>query len=152
GFDICEHMPLQAQIADKLSLVRTVQFVEPMQHELEEVYTGFPKSAKRPAFGSLISRFGPSSPKLPSYVSLEYSNGVTAYESAQYAGESHSPVHIAGGEGVRNLGIQNGMTLGRMNPRRELLESFDAYRRGVDARRERQPLDAFTERAFDIIT
>src|SRR5262249_4251290 len=34
GFDICEHMPLQAKIADKLALVRTVQFVEPMQHEL----------------------------------------------------------------------------------------------------------------------
>ena len=58
GFDICEHMPMQAKIADKLALVRTVQFVEPMQHELEEVYTGFPKSAKRPAFGAVVSRFG----------------------------------------------------------------------------------------------
>ena len=57
GFDICEHMPLQAKIADKLALVRTVQFVEPMQHELEEVYTGFPKAAKRPSFGSVVSRF-----------------------------------------------------------------------------------------------
>ena len=56
GFDICEHMPLQAKIADKLALVRTVQFVEPMQHELEEVYTGFPKSAHRPSFGSVVSR------------------------------------------------------------------------------------------------
>src|ERR1043165_1717328 len=29
GFDLCEHMPLQARITDKLALVRTVQFVEP---------------------------------------------------------------------------------------------------------------------------
>ena len=58
GFDMCELFPMQARIADKLALVRTVQFVEPMQHELEEVYTGFPKSAKRPAFGSVVSRFG----------------------------------------------------------------------------------------------
>lgn len=57
GFDLCEHMPMQAHIADKLAVVRSVQFVEPMQHELEEVYTGYPKSSARPSFGSVISRF-----------------------------------------------------------------------------------------------
>src|SRR5947207_3121245 len=41
GFDMCEYMPLQAKIADKLAVVRTVRFVEPMQHELQEVFTGF---------------------------------------------------------------------------------------------------------------
>jgi hypothetical protein len=50
-------LPRQAAIADKLALVRSLHFVEPMQHELEEVYTDFPKAAKRPAFGSVISRF-----------------------------------------------------------------------------------------------
>ena len=48
GFDLCEHLPLQAQIADKLALVRSVQFVEPMQHELEEVYTGFANRSSGP--------------------------------------------------------------------------------------------------------
>ena len=57
GFDISEMFPKQATIADKLALVRTVQFVEPMQHELEECYSGFPKAAKRPAFGCVVSRF-----------------------------------------------------------------------------------------------
>src|SRR5438105_12705786 len=57
GLDICEHMPLQARIADKLALVRTVRYVEPMQHELQEVYSGFTKAAERPAFGSVVSRF-----------------------------------------------------------------------------------------------
>ena len=56
GFDVSELFPMQARIADKLALVRTVQFVEPMQHELEEVYTGFPKSAQRPSFGAVVSR------------------------------------------------------------------------------------------------
>ena len=72
GFDICEHFPLQAQIADQLSLVRTVKYIEPMQHELEEVYSGFPKSEKRPCFGSVISRFGTGhDPRVPRYVSLD---------------------------------------------------------------------------------
>ena len=55
GLDICELFPLQATIADRLALVRTVQFFEPMEHELEEVYTGFPKAARRPSFGAFVS-------------------------------------------------------------------------------------------------
>lgn len=152
GFDICEHMPLQAQIADKLALVRTLQFVEPMQHELEEVYTGFPRSAKRPTFGSVVSRFGRGGGKLPSYVSLEYSNGTTSYESPQYAGASHGPLHIAGGDGVHNLGLLNGMTRVRLDDRRGLMQSFDGFCRDLDACRESQDLDAYTSRAFDIIS
>src|SRR5213595_733718 len=57
GFDLCELFPLQARIADKLAVVRSLQFVEPMQHELEEVYTGFPRAARRPSFGAVVSRF-----------------------------------------------------------------------------------------------
>jgi Protein of unknown function (DUF1501) len=152
GFDICEHLPLQATIADKLALVRTVQFVEPMQHELEEVYTGFPKSAKRPAFGSVVSRFGSGGGKLPSYVSLEYSHGTSPYENPQYVGAAHRPLHIAGGDGVRNLGMMNGMTRGRLDDRRGLLQSFDKVRRDLDTRRESQDMDAYTSRAFDIIS
>ena len=145
GFDLCEHLPLQAQIADKLALVRTVQFVEPMQHELEEVYTGYPKSAKRPSFGSVISRFHQSQSDVPSYVSLEYSEGRTSYEHPQYAGAAHAPLHIAGGEGVRNLGMQHGMSRPRLDGRRELLQTFDSVRRSVDARRDAQDVDLSKE-------
>jgi hypothetical protein len=152
GFDLCEYMPLQAQIADKLALVRTVQFVEPMQHELEEVYTGFPKSAKRPTFGSVVSRFRGHDGKLPPYVSLEYSNGFTSYEHPQYAGASHGPLHIAGGDGVHNLGLMNGMSRTRLDDRRGLLTSFDGFCRDLDACRESHDLDAYTSRAFDIIS
>lgn len=45
GFDLCELFPRQAQIADKLALIRSLQFVEPMQHELEEVYTGLDRKS-----------------------------------------------------------------------------------------------------------
>jgi hypothetical protein len=105
GFDICEHMPLQSRIADKLALVRTVQFVEPMQHELEEVYTGYPRSARRPSFGSVISKFHGGDPSLPSYVSLEYNTGTASYESPQYLGAAHRPLQLVGTSGVRNLSL-----------------------------------------------
>ncbi len=152
GFDICEHFPLQAGIADKLALVRSLQFVEPMQHELEEVYTGFPKSAKRPSFGSVISRFKGDGTRGPSYVSLEYSTGTSSYESPQYAGAAHRALHISGGEGVRNLGLLNGISRARLDDRRGLLHDFDTYRREQDARRESRDMDAHTAKALDILT
>jgi hypothetical protein len=152
GFDICEHMPMQAKIADKLALVRTVQFVEPMQHELEEVYTGYPKAAKRPSFGAVISRFRGAAGNLPSYVSLDYNTGTAAYESPQYLGAAHRPLQIAGTAGVRNLSLPRQVSRARLDDRRGLLRSFDAFRPEVDVRRESQDHDAYTARAFDIIT
>jgi hypothetical protein len=152
GFDICEHMPMQAKIADKLALVRSLQFVEPMQHELEEVYTGFPKSQKRPAFGSVVSRVRGGDPKLPSYVSLEYSEGTVSYESPQYLGAAHRPLHVSGTAGVRNLSLPWYMPRARLNDRRELLQSFDTMRRDLDTKHEIGDMDAYSARAFDIIT
>ncbi len=152
GFDICEHMPLQAKIADKLALVRTVQFVEPMQHELEEVYTGFPKAAQRPSFGAVVSKYRGGDVKLPSYVSLDYNSGTAAYESPRYLGAAHRPLQIAGNAGVRNLSLTYGVKPARLEDRRGLLRSFDNFRRDVDTRREGQDMDAFTARAIDMIT
>lgn len=149
GFDLCEYMPLQAKIADKLALVRSLQFVEPMQHELEEVYTGFPKSFHRPSFGSMISRFGGGDPRLPSYVSLEYSERVVPYESPQYVGAAHAPLHISGMAGVRNLSLNREVKPDRFATRRALLESLDSFRRDMDRYRD---LDAFTARAVDILS
>jgi len=152
GFDICEHMPLQTKIADKLALVRTVQFVEPMQHELEEVYTGFPKSARRPSFGSVISRFRAGDPKLPSYVSLEYNTGTAPYESPQYLGAAHRPLQLVGTAGVQNLSLTRGVTPAKLEDRRELLQSFDTLRRDLDTQHQSVDMDAFTARALDMIT
>ncbi len=152
GFDICEHMPLQTRIADQLALVRTVQFVEPMQHELEEVYSGFPKSAHRPSFGAVVSKFRGGDPKLPGYVSLEYNTGTSSYESPQYLGAAHRPLQISGSEGVRNLSRHWSIPEARLDARRNLLKSFDTMRRDADARPGGADVDAYTARALDIIT
>src|SRR5688572_27318847 len=37
GFDLCELLPRQAQIADKLAVVRSFQVVKDLQHALHEV-------------------------------------------------------------------------------------------------------------------
>lgn len=152
GFDICEHMPLQAKIADKLAVVRSLQFVEPMQHELEEVFSGFPKSAKRPSFGAVVSKFRGHDSKLPSYVSLDYGERTTSYESPQYLGASHAPLQISGTSGVRNMSLPYNIPRTRFDDRRGLLNSFDSFHRDVDRQRESQNMDAFSAKAMDIIT
>lgn len=152
GFDLCELFPLQASIADKLSLVRSLHFVEPMQHELEEIYTGFPKSAKRPSFGAVVSRFRGGDSRLPSYVSLEYNEGTASYESPQYVGAAHRPLQISGTEGVRNLSPKPGVGRLRLDDRRAMLDAFDGCRRAVDVHRESSDRDAYTARAFDMLT
>src|ERR1700675_1479875 len=58
GFEMCELMPRQAQIAQHLSVLRGVRAAVP-DHVYDEVFTAFPRGTPRPAFGSLVSRFSP---------------------------------------------------------------------------------------------
>ena len=152
GFDICELMPMQATIADKLALVRTVQFVEPMEHELEEVYSGFPKASKRPSFGAVVGKFRGTADRMPTYVSLDYGERTAAYEGPQYLGAAYAPLQVSGTSGVRNLSLPRAMTAARFDDRQQLAKTFDTYRRDVDRLHEGQDLDAFTARAVDIVT
>jgi hypothetical protein len=151
GFDICEHFPRQATIADKLAVVRTVQWIEPMQHELQEIYSGFPKSARRPAFGSFVSRLKPNAAELPTYVSLdEYEQSHHEVENPHYLGAAHRPF-LYGQERIRTLSLQRGITPDNLSDRRRLTAAFDSMQRDVDARGEAGALDEFSSRAAQII-
>src|SRR6202044_2103555 len=92
------------------------------------------KGARKPAFGSVVSRFKPGDRQLPSYVSLEYSEGTTAYENPEYLGAQHRPLHASGGPGVRNLSLANPAMRPRLDDRRRLLDTFDVFRRDLDVR------------------
>src|SRR6516164_5446762 len=54
GMQICELMPLQAKIADKLAIVRNMKFQQE-GHTAPELYTGFLKG-DRPSIGSVVSK------------------------------------------------------------------------------------------------
>ncbi|MBL8794893.1 MAG: DUF1501 domain-containing protein [Planctomycetia bacterium] len=152
GFEICEHMLLQASIADQLALVRTVQFVEPMQHELEEVYTGFPIAAKRPSLGSVTSRFHGGHPNMPPYVCLDYGGDKRSYENPQYLGTAHRPFTASGSEGVKNLSLPRGLTIDRLCDRQKLAEQFDTLRRDIDQANQFASIDTYTAQAIDMIS
>src|SRR5437763_4673414 len=92
GVQICEHMPFQARLFDRVALLRGVRSVE-NDHFLSEVYSGLPRTAgKRPAFGSAVSRLCGPGAALPAYISLNRpSTDQFEFEKPYYAGAHHAP-------------------------------------------------------------
>jgi hypothetical protein len=172
GFDISELMPLQARIADKLALVRSVQWPLDDGHHLHLVFSGFPKSAARPSFGSIVSRVqgerGQKNP-LPPYVSMAQFPPhpvLAGHEQPSYVGAAHRPfvpyeagalvngrINYTGpGAGeVQNLEPTAGVARDRLANRTTLLNALDKFRSDIDARGEMAGMDAFTVRALDMI-
>jgi uncharacterized protein (DUF1501 family) len=56
------------------------------------------------------------------------------------------------GQGLANLRPVQGVNEARLDARKDLLEGFDDVRRDIDATGTMQGLDAFTSRAFEMIT
>jgi hypothetical protein len=146
GVDICELMPLQAKIADKLAVLRGVKFVD--EHSPHMVMTGYPDRVLRPAFGSIVSYLKGKQDGLPPYVSLNYNSKA---EDPVYTGTAHRPF-VPSGPGLENLGLVSGVTLDRLSSRKELLGHLDTIRREVDYGGSLAGVDAFTARALDMVT
>jgi hypothetical protein len=150
GVSICEHMPLQAQIMDRLALLRGVRSVE-NDHFLSEVYSGLPRTAgRRPAFGSAVSRLAGTGSGLPAYVSLDRATtDPFEFEKPYYAGAGHAPFRPFG-EALANMTPVK--SLDRLRDRKQLLAAFDTLRRDLDRQDSFDGLDRFTAQALDIVT
>jgi hypothetical protein len=159
GIEICELMPMQAKIADKFAILRGVQFVH--LHTANEFYSGFgwqesprasvPGEARRPALGSVVSRFRRSGSSIPPYVSLE---NQPDWERAYYAGIEHEPFRVGSGnarEALDDMGRPGAVSLQRLDSRRNLLHSFGTIRRDFDSQGAAKGVDAFQTRALEIV-
>src|SRR5438132_2309164 len=71
GIQICEHMPLQAKMFDKLAVVRSIVSVD--EHSDSLVMTGYPerdnRTAGHPSFGAVVSKLrGSANGEVPPFV------------------------------------------------------------------------------------
>jgi hypothetical protein len=150
GVRICELMPLQAAMMDRLALLRGIRSVE-NDHFLSEVYTGLPRTAgHRPSFGSVVSRLVEQRSQLPAYVSLDRpATGPFDFEKPYYAGAGHAPFRPFG-DALADLNPAK--SLDRLQDRKQLLTAFDTMRRDLDQGDALSGLDVFQTRALDIIT
>jgi len=149
GMQICEHMPLQAKIADKLAIIRNMKFLQ-QGHTAPELYTGFLRG-NRPSIGSVISKLRRDAgivEAIPPYVYLGDANHVGG---PGFLGKAHE-AYIPGTRAV-NLGRSQEMSLDRLADRKTLLRTFDGLRRDLDdARGSVAGMDAFTTQALEMIT
>ncbi|QDU23634.1 DUF1501 domain-containing protein [Urbifossiella limnaea] len=151
GIQISEHMPMQARMMDKLSIVRSL--VANDEHSDSYVMTGYTENTNRtatggqhPSIGSVISRTrAGASTDVPPFVSLR---GMSMGTEPGFLGISHRPF-TAEGPGIQNL---RPGTADRMGDRRDLLGRFDTVRREIDGTGTMRGMDAFASRAFDMIS
>lgn len=147
GFDLCELMPLQAQLADRLALVRGVEFNSD-DHTADWVFRGTYPDVKRPVFGSVVSRLRASG-DLPPYVALG-GEFLSDPGDPAYLGMAHRPFTPTG-PGLDNLGLAKELSLERLADRKALLASLDTLRRDLDTRGQLAGMDAHTTHALDMI-
>jgi hypothetical protein len=148
GIDISELFPLQAQIADKLAIIRNMRFKQ-QGHTSPELYTGF-LTGNRPSIGSIVSKLrreaGIVDP-LPSFVALGDGNHVP---QPGFLGKAHEPYQP--GPRAANLGRSPEISLDRLADRRQLLTTFDGLRRDLDANGNLAAMDAFSSQAMQMMT
>jgi hypothetical protein len=156
GFDICELMPQQAKIADKLAVVRNLTF-NPNFHDPVELFSGFRKpteagSAARPDFGSVVSRLRKGERHdLPAYVALDKTAGDEFRNGPAYLGLAHK-AFIPGGK-LESFALARNVSPGRLQDRTTLMREFDQLRRDRDnAHGDLAGMDDFTAQALDMLT
>jgi hypothetical protein len=160
GLNFCEHMPLQAQIADKLSVIRGIKFKG--RHDPYELLSGYPSARtgeirageKWPVFGSVVSRLrGDEAASMPPYVNLNDLRVVPETDDPEvprHLGPGHGPFRPTG-PGLENLRLPAGVSTSRLDERKALLSRFDQARREADASERMQVLDEFQRRAFGMV-
>src|SRR5262249_50304345 len=94
GIEICDLMPQQATMMDRLAIIRGIKSNDIGDHTPHYILTGFPDRGKRPSMGSVVSymhakhsRDASATQSIPPYVStFKYS-----YGEAHYTGTAHNP-------------------------------------------------------------
>jgi len=161
GIDISEHLPLQAKIMDKLSVVRSVHHTN-AGHGMgsQWMLTGWQPTIEvnaniYPSTGSVVAKMkGANEPGLPAYVNLPRMLG---FGKAAYLGASYNPFAPdsdpnSDGFQVRNLKLPGRVDAARLARRRNLLSTLDTIRRDIDRNGDIEGLDTFYREGMQMVT
>jgi hypothetical protein len=168
GFEISELFPLQARIADRFSLVRS------LHHDNGDHFTGahlmltgrdgpngVDTSGRSPFVGSIATRVtGPRTPGVPAHAAIPVASSIglrPGYFGANYIGIAHNPFETEGDPNspnfkVRNIEMPGDLWMARLEDRQGLARYFDTLRRDVDTRGTLAAMDDFDRQAFDLVT
>lgn len=161
GIQISEHLPLQAQMMDRLAVVRSA-FHTNAGHGMgsQWMLTGYQPSIEvndniYPSVGSVVARLqGANDPGLPAYVNLprQLGMGKAAYLGASYNPFSPESDPNSDGFQVRNLKLPGRVDNSRLGRRQGLLGQLDQIRRDIDLNGDIEGLDTFYNDALQMVT
>ncbi len=155
GIQICEHLPRTARQADKYAILRSMTSRE-ANHEraINYLLTGYLplQTIEFPSMGSVVAREKGPRNSLPPYVSVP---NIFPSFGPGFLGGEYGPF-IAGdpnvkGYRVRDLNLPMDVDWQRVNNRRWLLSQIDQKFREIDTKNEFRAVDAFYEKAYDLI-
>lgn len=162
GVQFCELLPRQADIMDRLAIVRSVQHRQASHIAEHIVETGYDlrnsansRTGEMPSVGAVVSKVrGSRDGGLPGYVSLPRHH---AYAGAHWLGAQHHFFAVNDDPNVEsfrvsNLALSSSLTVDRLNDRRSLVASFERGSRLHDQSGLGDSLDAISQQAFDLIT
>lgn len=174
GVFLCEHLPKQAAMLDKFTIIRSVD-ARHSNHEPNMVFqTGNLEAEPRlnrdghlyPALGSVIAKMrGPNHPAMPPYVALMKSRSHLAWGG--YLGKQYDP--FIGNQAANlpvytDVGVDTGrvsraelfrlprtLSLDRIRQRRALVKDFDRLRTDLDASGAMEAMDKYGQQAVDLV-
>ncbi len=147
-----------AQVADKLVVVRSMTHGE-AAHErgTHNMFTGYRPSPalQYPSFGSVISHEFGSKNSLPPYVCIP--GQPNEFAGSGYLSSAYGPFSLgadpAGGNfKVQDLALPGGITEGRFNRRRSILDGIDNHFKALEKSDALAAMDTFYQDAYKLIS
>lgn len=158
GERFCETLPRVAQIADKITVIRSMTHGE-AAHErgTHNMFTGYKPSPalQYPSMGSVVSHeFGPRN-NLPPYVCIPHQHN--EFAGCGYLSSAFGPFSLGSDPSakdfrVRDLGLPNGIDESRFTRRRSALEAVNEHFRRKEKSDAVAAMDTFYERAYSLIS
>jgi hypothetical protein len=158
GVQFSEFMKETAQIADKVTIIRSMSHGE-AAHErgTHNMFTGYRPSPalEYPSIGSVISHELGSRNDLPPYVCVpsvpnEFAN--SGYLSSAFGPFALGSDPAQGNFQVRDLNLPKGVDDARFAKRRSLLETVDHHFRALEESDAIDSMDAFYQHAYQLIS
>ena len=157
GVRFSEHLPLQARVMDRLTVIRSVD-CGASNHTPITMQAGNALARRTndgrdgdgyPSMGAVAAKFrGPNDPDLPAFVGLADSWKADVW-GAGHMGSAYEPVK--GAELQGRLALPRGIQVSRLQDREDLRRQFDGLRRDLDAADTMDRMDRYTRQALDMV-
>ncbi|MCA9026017.1 MAG: DUF1501 domain-containing protein [Planctomycetaceae bacterium] len=174
GVQICEHLPKQAAMLDRFTIIRSVDPAKSNHQPNQVMQTGNRDAAPRvnakgdryPAIGSIVARHrGANHPAMPPYVTFHKHNSHVAWGG--YLGKEFDPFDgnkasvlpaydLVGKDlgtttGANVFKLPGALNHDRLSDRNSLMQDLDRLRSGLDQSGSMNALDEYGQQALDML-